>query len=87
VALIQLTVKKLPIFYETLFITESTKPSHCSFSCQLNLIHTITAYLYFNIILSSTPRLLKSCFIRISTMPTRWPAHLALVNFGPTTFI
>ena len=42
-----------------MFITEIAKPSYCSISCQLNLIHTVTTYLYFSIILSSTPRLLK----------------------------
>ena len=45
-----------------MFITEITKPSHCSLYCQLNLIHTVTAHLYFSIIFPPTPRLLKVLF-------------------------
>jgi hypothetical protein len=62
VSLGQLAVKQLPIFYETMFITEIIKFSHSSLSCHLNLMHTVTTYLYFNIILSSAPRLLKVLF-------------------------
>jgi hypothetical protein len=77
-------IKKLPIFYETMFITKLTKLSHCSLPCQLNLIHIITAYFYFNIILSPTPRPLKSRFIRISTMRISWVIHLTFLDFSLT---